>query len=209
MDDINNIIEQYKRNYAESFVGCQTPRLPITLSSEQDTRLRLIAIYSLEVEQRGRKFVMDEHTNDTISRAARWLFSSSKRGLLLVGTLGNGKSTMMKAIHRLFLHHSSLGDAQEIYDYFKAGNGLRYWNEKLLLIDDLGVEPIKCLNYGEEYHPITRLLLHRYNRQLTTIIATNLGLDEIQDRYGDRVVDRMFETYEVLIYDRESYRREK
>lgn len=83
---------------------------------------------------------------------------------------------------------------------------MRYWNEPLLLIDDLGIEPARCLIYGEEYYPISRLLLHRYDKQLTTIIATNLSIEEIQDRYGDRIVDRMNETFNVLVYCNKSYR---
>ena len=208
MDDIKNIVEQYRRVYTASFCSGQKPKIPIQLSSEQDTRHRLLAAYSLEVEKRGREFVLDEHADNTIRRTARWLFSSSKRGLLLMGTLGNGKSTMLRAIRDVFHPYSTLGDAQDIFDYYKQGQGLKYWNEAILLIDDLGVEPVRCLNFGE-YHPMSRLLLHRYDRLLTTIIATNLGVDDIQERYGDRVVDRMFETFEVIKYDRASYRREQ
>lgn len=209
MEDINQIIKHYKQAYSTSMGGSTVKRLPISLVSENDTRLRLIAALSLEVEKRECTFVLDEHTEDKIGRVTRWLFNSNKSGLLLMGTLGNGKSTMLKAIRDIFYPYSTIGDAQDIFDYFKLEQGMRFWNEKLLLIDDLGVEPLRCLNYGEEYHPISRILLHRYNCQQTTIIATNLGLNEIQERYGDRVVDRMFETYEVIKYDRESYRREK
>ena len=45
------------------------------------------------------------------------------------------------------------------------------------------------------------LLLHRYDRCLTTVIATNLDLTQLEDRYGDRVTDRLFET---LVIFRES-----
>lgn len=209
MDNIEQIINQYKKTYSTAIKSRENRRLPIQLLNEQDARLRLLAAYSLEVEKRERTFILDTHTDDKISRVARWLYSSSKRGLLLMGTLGNGKSTMMKAIHDVFWYHSICGDAQTIYEYFKKEQALKDWDTELLLIDDLGVEPTRCLNFGEDYHPMSRLILHRYNCLLTTIIATNLSLDEIQERYGDRVVDRMYETYEVIKYDRESYRRER
>lgn len=200
------IIADFRRMYAQTYVD-SAARLPIPLISEDDTRYRLQALYQLEVEHRDRDFIDDENTKDKITRVARWLYCSQQRGLVLMGGMGNGKSTMLRIIDRLFKNTSTLGDAQEVFDYFKnSRGGMRYWDEPLLLIDDLGVEPERCLDYGEVNYPITRLLLHRYNRQLTTIIATNLWFDDIQARYGDRVVDRLNETYSVITYGNESYR---
>ena len=76
----------------------------------------------------------------------------------------------------------------------------------MLLIDDLGTEPERCLVYGEERHPMTDVILERYQDNLTTIIASNLTLDNIKDRYGARVHDRMKEMYAGIRYDGESYR---
>lgn len=201
------IVAGFRRMYAQTYVD-SVERLPIPLISEDDTRYRLTALYQLEVEHRDCEFIDDESTCDKIARVARWLYCSQQRGLILMGGLGNGKSTMLRIIDRLFKHTSTLGDAQEVFDYFKnSRGGMRYWDEPLLLVDDLGVEPERCLDYGEVNYPMTRLLLHRYNRQLTTIIATNLWIEDIQARYGDRVVDRMNETYSVISYGNESYRK--
>lgn len=203
---IQQLIADFRQMYAPTFADVPT-RLPLPLVSEDDTRSRLMALYQLQVEFRGRVFVNDENTHDKINRLARWLYSSTQRGLLLMGTMGNGKSTMLHVIHRLFKGTSTFGDAQDIFEHFKKSQGtMRYWDEPLLLIDDMGIEPGRCLVYGEEYYPISRLLLHRYDKQLTTIIATNLDIDDIQARYGDRIVDRMNETFSVITYDHESYR---
>lgn len=203
---LDNIVEDFRRMYAPTFANLPT-RLPLPLISEEDTRCRLMALYQLEVEYRGQVFINDGNTHEKVNRAARWLFSSKQRGLLLMGTMGNGKSTMLHIIQRLFKGTSTFGDAQDIFEHFKKSQGsMRYWDEPLLLIDDMGIEPIRCLVYGEEYYPISRLLLHRYDKQLTTIIATNLDITEIQARYGDRVVDRMKETFSVIKYENESYR---
>lgn len=200
------IVAGFRRMYAQTYV---TPvaRLPIPLNSEEDTRYRLQALYQLEVEHRDCIFIEDDNTKDKIARVARWLYSSQKRGLVLMGGLGNGKSTMLRIINRLFKSNSTFGDAQDVFDYFKnSRGGMRYWDEPFLLIDDIGVEPERCLDYGEVNYPITRLLLHRYNQQLTTVLATNLWIEDIQARYGDRIVDRMNETYSVITYSNESYR---
>lgn len=203
---IESIVAGFREMYAPTFANLPT-RLPLPLVSEDDTRCRLLALYQLEVEYRGQVCVNDEYTYDKINRVARWMFSSQERGLILMGRMGNGKSTMLRVINRLFKGTSTFGDAQDIFEHYKKSQGsMRYWDEKLLLIDDLGVEPVRCLVYGEEYYPISRLLLHRYDKQLTTIIATNLGIEDIETRYGDRVVDRMKETFSVITYEHESYR---
>ncbi len=206
MESIQKIVAGSRQMYASTFSAVPT-RLPLPLISEDDTRCRIRALYELEVEHRGNAFINDENTNEKASRVARWLFSSKQRGLILMGSMGNGKSTMLHVIHRLFKGTSTFGDAQDIFEHFKKSQGsMRYWDEPFLLIDDMGIEPVRCLVFGEEYFPISRLLLHRYDRQLTTIIATNLDVEEIQARYGDRVVDRMHETFSVITYEHESYR---
>lgn len=203
---LEDIVAGFRRMYAPTFVDLPA-RLPLPLISEDDTRCRLLALYQLEVEYHSQVFVNDENTHEKINRVARWLYSSNQRGLILMGSMGNGKSTMLRVIDRLFKSTCTFGDAQDIFEHFKRSQGsMRYWEEPLLLIDDMGIEPVRCLIYGEEYFPISRLLLHRYDKQLTTIIATNLGIEEIEARYGDRVVDRMKETFSVITYEHESYR---
>lgn len=203
---INEIIEAYIQQYSDNYPPI-VPRLPIKPSTEEDMYYRMTALYQIETERRGCLFVDDEHTRAMIQKVVHWLVHGEKRGLLLIGTLGNGKSTMLRCIHRVMECSGSLGDAQQIFEHFKRNSGeMRYWDEKLLLIDDLGIEPEKCLLYGEEHHPLTRLLLHRYDRNLTTVIATNLDMAEIQSRYGDRVTDRLCEMYDSIVYMYPSYR---
>ncbi len=207
MESLEELIRQYKAAYQENDRRQPIQRLPIILSDEKNTSCRLAALFSLEVERRNREFLMDENSREKIDMVARWLVHSTQPGLILMGTMGNGKSTMLRAIRRLFPYYSELGDAQEIFDFFKEHQGgMRFWDEKLLLIDDLGVEPVRCLNYGEESFPLTKLLLHRYDKQLTTIVATNLHFSEIRERYGERIGERMIETYEAIPYNHPSYR---
>lgn len=207
MKTTEEIIKEYERHYMTTMPP-KTKRLPMQLSSEEDTYCRLRAIYKLQVESRGHDMILDNHVEGKLQSVARWLCCSSQPGLLLTGTLGNGKTTMLQTIYRLFNRVGvAIGDAQDIFAHYKNNQGsLRYWNEPLLLIDDLGVEPARCIIYGEESYPMSRLLLHRYDKRLTTIIATNLTFEAILDRYGDRVADRMLETFDAIKYEAESYR---
>lgn len=205
---ISDILSCYKEQYAKTF-PIPRRRLPVALVSEQDTMCRLQALQELYVESRGRQFILDDSTKENIRKVASWLMNSKKRGLLLMGTLGNGKTTMLNSIFRLFGNcKATIGNAQDIFDHFKTTQGsMKYWDEDLLLIDDLGIEPPRCMTFGEENYPLSKLLLHRYDRCLTTVIATNLDLAQLEDRYGDRVTDRLFETFELIVYNNASYRR--
>lgn len=63
-----------------------------------------------------------------------------------------------------------------------------YKEPDFLVIDDLGTEPIYnnvTLNY------LCALLEYRINNNKSTFITTNLGLDEIKSRYGDRIFSRL------------------
>lgn len=169
-----------------------------------------MATYELEVEHRERVIVWDDSTKSKIDKASNWIFSSAKRGLILMGTCGNGKSTMLRAIKRMYGHHATYCHAEEIHEYCKKTQGeVMYKNERLLLLDDLGAEPEKCIIFGEELYPLVKLLSYRYNTMLTTIMATNLGMDQISERYGVRVADRLIEMYDVIFYSEESYRGKK
>lgn len=81
-----------------------------------------------------------------------------------------------------------------------------------LIVDDIGPEPRKVNNYGNECLPIAELLQRRYDQSLPTIITTNLGDAEIEGTsqflgYGRRIMDRLNEMCEKIPYGARSFRR--
>ena len=203
--NIDKLIQQFKAFYSKSLSYEYKDRLPMTLGTTEETTARLTALYQLEVESRGIRFIQDEFTSKSIERVTKWLHFSHQRGLLLYGTLGNGKTTMLRALARLFHGTSFILSATNLYN-FEKDNTLTRSQRRLLLIDDLGTEPERCIVYGEERHPMTDIILERYHDNLTTVIATNLSLDDIKIRYGARVQDRLIEMYAGIYYDADSYR---
>lgn len=61
-------------------------------------------------------------------------------------------------------------------------------NCDLLIIDDLGTEPI-YRNVTEEY--LYTIVNERLLKRKHTLISTNLGLEDIFDRYGERIFSRL------------------
>lgn len=200
-----NLVDTFYGKY-KPYIPCPEKKVPGLKPDDPNLKARLMAIYKLYVENRGGFVEWDEETMSNIDNAISWLNDESKRWLLLYGSVGNGKTTLLKSISKL-LGNNVLYSAQTIYDYFKENENLiNIPPQKILFIDDLGAEPEECKIFGEIRHPLSELLLRRYSWNAPTIIATNLPLEDIQKRYGDRLYDRMLEMTFAMLYNSPSYR---
>lgn len=86
----------------------------------------------------------------------------------------------------------------------KAYDALKTKN--VLGIDDLGKEPAEIMDYGNILSPVIDLIEHRYDKQLFTVITTNLVGKEIRAKYGDRIADRFNEMLHVIVFRNSTYR---
>ena len=73
---------------------------------------------------------------------------------------------------------------------------------QLIIVDDLGTEPREVLEFGNVYTSLIDLITTRYEEQLYTIFTTKL-----EEKYGKRIVDRLNEMVEKVVFENESYRR--
>lgn len=177
--------------------------------------------FEAQVELRGGAVQYDEMTVRNLRLVAETLAGDShKFGLLLAGTCGNGKTTMMRAVQSVVMllnntYYNRSGqcignrlleakDIAQLSD--KDGQLTAYQTIPLLFLDDLGREPTEVMRYGNVTSPITELLEYRYNQRLTTIVTTNLEPSEIREKYGDRIADRFNEMFVVVRYTGASYR---
>lgn len=179
----------------------------------------LTAAVMAEVSYRNRNYRQSLEMDEYITAAAKWLTQRNKFGLLMCGTPGNGKTTLMRAIQSLLNYvgvedenGNPIGlpivDAREIARLNKDNFELyrNYCRKPMLGIDDLGLEPTEILDYGNVLNPVIDLLSHRYNEQLLTVITTNLKPTEIREKYRDRIADRFNEMMDRIIFRTTSYR---
>lgn len=161
--------------------------------------------------------ITDAEMAKNIAAVAGWMTGSRlTTSLLLQGTPGSGKTSLMNALYSLYHYYysnstyrctakmindnyqSKLDKERSFYDEFKKAD--------YLFVDDLGTEPDKFKDYGVDYTPIPELLYERYERQRVTVISTNLPDSKLMARYGRRIMDRFEEMCQRILFLAPTYR---
>lgn len=204
-----------------------TQRFRLPMDAEQAYEY-LLAANMAEVQFRHRRFIHTDSVEDQLRQMADWLTADSpKFGIVLCGGCGNGKTTMLKAIQNLLNHlnirnpnaRSGFSDCYglPVVDALHIANLCKTNHDKflelarydMLGIDDLGVEPMEVMSYGNIMNPVIELLSKRYDAQLFTIVTTNLQPRQIRERYGERIADRLNEMMAKIVYRNTTYRTDE
>lgn len=132
-----------------------------------------------------------------------------KKGILLIGPVGCGKTSLMKVFNHLAHEHNKylVRPTREITSEFiqdgfqvipKYGKTIKGY-----CFDDLGVEQ-SMKHFGNECNVIGEILLSRYeflkSTQRITHATTNLNADELEKIYGNRVRSRFREMFNLITF---------
>lgn len=132
--------------------------------------------------------------------------NSPAPNLLLYGTVGTGKTFLSLCIARELLDHgfsvmyySSVSMFSLLYEYsydFSKADELhalknKLYMSELLIIDDLGTEKTNQFITSQLFSCISE----RLNRNLSTIITTNLSFEDLRETYSDRCFSRITGSY--------------
>lgn len=135
-------------------------------------------------------------------------FKTDYRNLFIYGTVGTGKSFLSYCIAKELLHqgHSviyfsatGLFDTLARYSFDHNLKDSLYniyedlYNCDLVIIDDLGTEVTNSFVTSQLFS----CLNERHLRKKSTIISTNLTLEELRDRYSDRTFSRITNQYQL------------
>lgn len=134
-------------------------------------------------------------------------FSNHSKNVLMMGKTGLGKTHLSLSIAGAVLEkgYSVLyGSAQDVFgriqnEYFNRSKAdcdtmAIVLETDLLILDDLGAEFESNFNTATLYNIING----RINSGKPTIISTNLTVQEIQNRYNDRIASRLLTVYSGL-----------
>lgn len=142
-----------------------------------------------------------------------------KKGILLNGPIGCGKTSLMTLVNYFFPmgKQYQIKSAREIsFEYEKEGYStiIRYSKStinkhipNIFCFDDLGIEqPQKY--FGNECNVMAEILLSRYDlfvsKGIPTHLTTNLSASELESKYGNRLRSRMREMFNLVAFDKNS-----
>lgn len=133
-------------------------------------------------------------------------FGTKRGSLLLAGPVGTGKTYLCNAIAGelaaqgfavLYLTATEYFDEVAKVSFGEGGDGgfeELQASADLLIIDDLGMEIGGKFAQSSLFRTVNERLL----KGRATVISTNLSLNEIQERYSERVASRIMGGYRVL-----------
>ena len=135
-------------------------------------------------------------------------FNSDYHNLFFYGTVGTGKSFLSGCVAKELIesgHSVIYFSANGLFDLLSK-NSFDYKNRDelrdtyadlyqcdLLIIDDLGTELTNQFVTSQLF----ALLNERHMGKKATIISTNLSLEELRNRYSDRIFSRITSNYEI------------
>lgn len=137
--------------------------------------------------------------------------------LVLTGKVGTGKTHLASAILQAIVRR--YGQAGRYLTVMQAVRLVRdTYNQNametesavfarlasypLLVLDEAGVQ----LGSNHEYTTLFEIINRRYSDMMPTILVSNLGISELSQTMGDRLIDRFREHGAVLTFAWDSYR---
>jgi len=142
------------------------------------------------------------------------LQKEKSKGMLIMGNPGVGKTYLVKTPRmvtatQLALDYQAYG-MQGIKDKI---NAMITYENLNVTIDDLGLEPQKVKNFGNEIDPVEWVILQIYSvnqladKPIKLWLTTNYNMETLTNFYGERVVDRLHEMCDIVILKDTNLRR--
>ena len=135
-----------------------------------------------------------------------WMTDNKGKGLLMFGGCGLGKSVIGMYILPLLIKDVH----KKVVNIFSAQELNKKIDEILKLhiiyVDDIGTED-NLNSYGNKRMPFAELCDDAEKKGKLLILTTNLSIDELTERYGDRVVDRLIATTKAVPFTGDSLRK--
>jgi hypothetical protein len=178
----------------------------------------------------GEKFFLWKEDYPVLRKLLIYFFADSerainegldlKKGIMLSGPIGCGKTSIMSLI-RYFqnenVRHTLRPCREIVFEFFSKGfetitkygqsfNKLEgTWLPKTYCFDDLGFEK-EAIYYGNQCDVMKEIILSRYNLfqsiAMLTHFTTNLTQEELEIRYGENVMSRLEAMVNFVEFDK-------
>lgn len=148
------------------------------------------------------------------------------KGLLFLGNIGSGKTTIMKAFQSNMNYSFRVVNMLDVsFDYKMNGEeGVKSYSGNFTksadmygnkiagyCFDDIGTEEIPARHFAESKNIFAEIIQVRYNNQNlvpfnSTHATTNKDENELLQLYGSRTYDRLKEMFNLITFENGSFR---
>jgi len=176
--------------------------------------------FSLDYYQNNDRVNMTKVVN-TMKGFAETFSPKNGESWLFIGPTGLGKTHLSTAVAVELIKkgfdvvYESTQQIMTDYETVRFSSGYasdrempdltRYTEADLLIMDDLGTEMTTQYTISCLYNIVNT----RINRNLSTIISTNLTQKELRERYSDRITSRLFGEYHPVVFTGNDVRFQK
>ena len=172
-----------------------------------------LAYYPVGNDSEDDRTKMSKNLNRCIKYAND--FTTKSNSIFMIGNTGLGKTLLCSCIAKKVIEKGNSVIFRSIMKVFEDALAEHYGKKTgdtlgelqkadLVILDDLGSE------YGNQSDPILYQILNdRINLHKPTIISSNLSIQQICDRYNERIVSRLFGEFEPMQFVGNDIRIEK
>jgi DNA replication protein DnaC len=127
------------------------------------------------------------------------------RNIILAGNPGTGKTHLSVSIAKMAINHSFTALFTTVGDMLDKINEAAGW-DKAKVINNYGIPDLLILDEvtsgfnNEEQKNVFKVINRRYEHIKSTIIQTNLDIDELKKVLGERIIDRLRENGGTILY---------
>lgn len=134
-----------------------------------------------------------------------WLLDNQGRGLFLYGNCGRGKSLLSRyVLPAIILKYCN--KVVSVFDIQDMNKDIDLVMSKhIVSLDDIGTEEIS-VSYGNKRLAFAEIMDSVEKKGKLVIVSTNLSINDITARYGDRILDRIKSTTTRVLFEGNSLR---
>lgn len=214
--------EDILKNIGSITISSKKERVQLT---DFETSMKVFRLIADKLTGPKREYVINQFNKEIIENSVKWLIADPSceweldKGIGLIGFYGTGKSYLFKILEILsqsFRNNEikfGIKDCPTILREAAEDNkSIKKYFTGTFCFDDLGSEETVIKNYGNTVGVLSEIFFEREKRHesvgLITHFTSNLIEEELEEKYGSRIFDRLQKmTTLVVVKQNYSFRK--
>lgn len=184
-EDIRIAAERIENEYFKPMARIRSIRIP-----DARNKLKQVLDVLLSDEDEDQNNVSRLNWLPVYDEVVRWLENNEHKGLLIMGNCGTGKTMLCCKAIPMLLNLEYKQNYRSIPSWALSNELDNLLKDDICIIDDIGMEPVG-MKFGEPVHAFATLASNAEQTGQLLILTTNLNYDELLNKYGIRVLDRI------------------